>query len=128
MSHPSLTEPALAGWLTLDHRLPRQSAQRNDGSRPETTRSLLIGSLALLISRYRGSEFVVITCTESGATNSPGVGTATRLRINDQLSGGAFLALCIDPAHGIYDNIDTIKRFVGERRRGEQQVHPQASQ
>jgi amino acid adenylation domain-containing protein len=67
---------------------------------------LLIGSLALLISRYRGSEFVVITCTESGATNSPGVGTARRLRINDQLSGGAFLADLTRQLAGESDGVD----------------------
>ncbi|MEZ5275631.1 MAG: amino acid adenylation domain-containing protein [Opitutaceae bacterium] len=91
MSQPVLTDPACAGWRGVSHQLPLPPIHGAGWSEDENLKRHLLATLALFVSRYRGSESVKFALLEDGAGNPAGVDASRSVRVDDRLPVKAFL-------------------------------------
>lgn len=86
MIQTPLEEPVLTGWHAIDQVL-QFPGPRTDGSTEwENAKGPLAAAVGLLVSRYQGSESVVMSVLPGIDAETGTPSEARRIRINDQLS------------------------------------------
>ena len=92
MSQPTLSEPTLTRWRPVECFLPAPGGEAGEQPpAPAAHETLVAAAVALLVSRYRGAETVLLTSSTAGDGNPADTRSTRTLRINDQLSVASYL-------------------------------------
>ena len=91
MSHSPVEEPVLTGWHSVDQVLHTPIRYGAGEASWDQLRGPLAATVGLLVSRYQGSESVIMSISGSEDTVSGAAVDGRRIRINDQLPIGGYV-------------------------------------